>query len=453
MFRWIYDLSFLTFGLISLPHFLGRIEQAEDRGRLIRERFGIFSPETRRQFANARPLWIHCVSVGEVLAVEKFLELFRQNRPGQPLVLTTVTPTGQRIAKKWESEFLKVIYFPFDLGFVVRRFFDAIQPAALFLVETEIWPNVIEEARRRGIPVGIVNGRLSERSFRSFRRFGSLFRPVISAIDFFLVQTEKDRQRWLRLGVDSGKVQVTGNMKFDAFRLNGQWEKDRVDLRKKFGLGPEKILIGGSTHPGEEEILLRAFRRLREEGFNLRLILAPRHIERSGKILDQVKKAGFEGRLVSRGAPMWAPAPNVKFELGGHAGPPLQSNFEVLILDKLGELRRLYAAADAVFVGGSLVRHGGQNPIEPAACRRAIVHGPWVFNFEELYQKLDKEKGSVQIKNEQELIVALQRLLAHDQESTLLGNRAFEILEKLQGASERNFNLIEEKIGEKYAIR
>ncbi len=433
MLRWLYDLGFLTFGLVSLPHFLGRIRQAEDRGRLIRERFGIFPKEVREEFANARPLWIHCVSVGEVLAVEKLLELFRRNRPGQSIVLTTVTPTGQQIAKKWETEFLKVIYFPFDLGFVVRRFFDAIQPAALFLVETEIWPNVIEEAHRRAVPVGIVNGRLSERSFRSFQRFSSLFRPVISAIDFFLVQTEKDREKWIALGVNPDKVQVTGNMKLDAFSLNGQWEKDRSALRGKFGWGLEKILIGGSTHPGEEEILLRAFRRLREEGFNLKLILAPRHIERSEKILEGARKAGFRGVLATQ--------------------DQASNHFDVLILDKLGELRSLYAVADAVFIGGSLVRHGGQNPVEPAACRRAIIHGPWVFNFGELYRKLDEEKGSIQVKGEEELVVTLRQLLGNDRESTFLGNHAFEILKKLQGASERNFSLIEEKIGEKYEIR
>ena len=437
MMRWLYDLGFLTFGLFSLPHFLQRIEQAEDRKRLIRERLGIFPEEVRTRFAKDHPVWIHCVSVGEVLAVEKFVELFRRARPDETLVLTTVTPTGQRMAKQWENDRVKVFYFPFDLGFVVRRFFDTIQPAALFLVETEIWPNVIEEARRRRIPVGIVNGRLSERSFRSFRRFGDFFRPVFSSIDFFLVQTEKDRERWVALGVNPAKVKVTGNMKLDGFTLNGQWEKDRRMFREKFGFAPsEKILIGGSTHPGEEEILLRVLRRLRDEGFHLKLVLAPRHIERFQKILKQTRKAGFRSMLASDGG-------------------PAHSDFEVLILDKLGELRRFYAVADAVFVGGSLVRHGGQNPVEPAACRRPMIHGPWVFNFEELYQRLDEEGGSLQVQGEEELVFVLKRLLTGDRESEYLGTRAFEILERLQGASERNFTWVGEKIGakEKYEIR
>ena len=435
--RWLYDLGFSIFGIISLPHFLGRMKQADDRRRLLRERFGIFSDPTREKFSGARPLWIHCVSVGEVLAVEKFLELFREKSPEQTIVLTTVTPTGQQMAKKWEDERIKVFYFPFDLGLVVRRFFDAIQPTALLLVETEIWPNVIEEARRRQIPVGIVNGRLSERSFRSFQRFRSFFHSVFSSIDFFWVQTPKDCERWLALGVDPEKVKVTGNMKLDAFSLNGQWESDRVLLRQKFGFSPEeKILIGGSTHPGEEEILLRALGGLRREGLKLKLVLAPRHIERSQKILGEVKKAGFRGMPASK-------------------NKEAPSSFDVLVLDKLGELRRLYAVADAVFMGGSWVRHGGQNPVEPAACRRPILHGPWVFNFGDLYERLDEEGGSLQVKSEEELFCVLKRLLVNDRESEALGTQAFEILKRLQGASERNFTGIGEKIGakEKYEIR
>ena len=431
MMRFIYDLGFFTFGLFSLPHFLKRMEQAEDRSRLVRERFGIFSSQTRTEFQNSRPVWIHCVSVGEVLAIEKFLELFRSRQPEQKIILTTVTPTGQKMAKKWEDPNLKVFYFPFDVRFAVGRFFQTFNPQALFLVETEIWPNVIEEAHQRKIPVGIINGRLSERSFRSFQRFKVFFGSVFSGIDFFLLQTEKDRERWEGLGVNPERVKVTGNMKLDSFKLNGQWEKDRVNLRQKWNFNPtEKVLVGGSTHPGEEEILLKAFRQLRDQGFSLRLVLAPRHIERSEKILEEVNKSGFHGQLMS------------KEDAFSHVTP------EVLILDKLGELRRFYAAADVVFVGGSLIRHGGQNPIEPAACRRAMVHGPWVFNFEELYARLDRQKASVRVKGEAELVSTLQRLLSNEKESETIGTRAFEIVKGLQGASERNLNWI----GERYDL-
>lgn len=428
MMRLIYDLGFLTFGLISLPHFLQRIEQAEDRGRLVRERFGKFSAGTRAEFQNERPVWIHCVSVGEVLAVEKFLKLLRSRQPGQKIILTTVTPTGQKMAKKWEDQNTKVFYFPFDVRFAVARFFDTFNPQALFLVETEIWPNVIREAKKRGIPVGIINGRLSERSFRSFKRFKPIFGSVFSAIDFFLLQTEKDCARWEGLGIPSDRLKVTGNMKLDSFSLNGAWEADRAAIRQKWNFGPlEKVLIGGSTHPGEDEVLLHAFKQLKKEGFSIRLVLAPRHIERSGKILEEVSRLDLSGALMSQGE---------------------AKAYDVLILDKLGELRKFYAACDLVFVGGSLIRHGGQNPIEPAACRRAIVHGPWVFNFGELYTRLAQEKACVAVQNEVELISVFKHLLSNEKETETLGTRAFETLQRLQGASERNLNWI----GERYDI-
>ena len=429
MMRWLYDLGFLTFALISLPHFLGRMKQAEDQKQLLRERFGFLPQENLTAFREKRPVWIHCVSVGEVLAVEKFLKLFLAREPRQNVVVTTVTPTGQRIAKQWENERLKVFYFPFDVSSAVGRFFETVRPRLLLLVETEIWPNVIEEARRRKVPVGIVNGRLSERSFRSFRKFGFLFRPIWGGIDFFLVQTEKDRERWVNLGVNPERVRVTGSMKLDAFDLNGQWQRDREALRERWGLRAfEKVFIGGSTHAGEEEILLRVLGRLREEGLPVKLVLAPRHIERSQKIFEQVKKAGFQGMRASQGA--------------GHA------DFDVLILDQLGELRKFYAAADAAFVGGSLIRHGGQNPVEPAASRRPILHGPWVFHFEELYERLDEGGGSVRVSGEEEMIFALRRILRSDRETEYLGSRAFEILKGLQGASERTFTWI----GENYEL-
>ncbi len=427
MIGWIYDLGFLAFGIFSLPHFLKRLEQAEDPKRLVRERFGILSKESLFNCPAGRTIWIHCVSVGEVMAAERFVRLLLERKPHQRIVVTTVTPTGQRIARQWEQTRLKVFYFPFDVGFAVRSFFNKIRPALLLLVETELWPNVIAEACRRKVPIGVINGRLSERSFRGFNRFGAIFKPLLRGIDFFLVQTDEDRNRLLALGVNSQKVQVTGNMKLDAFEGNGQWENDRRTFRPQWGFHPSDwVLIGGSTHAGEEEILLQVLRELRGEGFSLKLLLAPRHIERTAKIVDLVKRHGFKPALAS--------------------ASEQDPSFDVLILDRLGELRRLYAMADAVFMGGSLVRHGGQNPIEPAACCRPILHGPWVFNFQDLYRRLDEEGGSVRVTDGKELVFILKRILANDRERNQLGTRAYETLHQLQGATERNLKWIEGKL-------
>lgn len=428
MTRWFYDLAFFIFGIFSLPHFLMRLRQAENPGRLLKERFGLFSPEFLSRWGGERPLWIHGVSVGEVLSVEKFVELLLERKPSLRVVLTTVTPTGQQVARKWEGERLSVAYFPFDFRASVRRFFKILKPAALLLVETEIWPNVIEEARRQGVPMGVMNGRISERSFRAFRRFSAIFRPLLRNIDFFLVQTEGDRERLVRLGVDPERVKVTGNMKLDAFDTNGHWQEGRELLRRRWGFLPsDQILIGGSTHAGEEKILLHVLRLLREEGFPLKLLLAPRHIERAPEILALAQREKLKAVLASR-------------RDEGRSSSDLP--FEVLILNQLGKLRTLYAIADVVLMGGSLVPHGGQNPIEPARFARPILHGPWVFNFEAIYQRLEEEGASLGVHGEEELLFALKRLLASEVERNHLGNRAYEVLEKLRGATERNFNWV-----------
>lgn len=427
MIHWLYDLGFLVFAVFSLPHFLARLRQAEDARRLLRERFGYFTPDFFKKLNGRRPLWIHSVSVGEVLAVEKLVQILLGRVSDLQIVLTTVTPTGQQLAKKWEGERLKVLYFPFDFKASVRRFFETLNPAALLLVETEIWPHVIQEARCRQVPIGIINGRLSERSLRAFRRFSVIFQPLLRSIDFFLLQTEKDRERFLALGIDPDKVQVTGNMKLDLMESDGPRKADSASLRQQWGFLPsDQILIGGSTHAGEEEILLRVLRRLRDEQFPLKMLLAPRHIERASQVLELVKNHHWEPVLAT--------------QLAG------VSSFDVLILNRLGVLRELYAMADVVVMGGSFVPHGGQNPAEPARFARPILHGRWVFNFEEIYQRLEEEGGSLRVQGEEELFSILRRILASEQERAHLGNRAYEVLESLRGATERNFQWIQQRI-------
>lgn len=435
--QWVYDLGFLLFALFSLPHFLGRLPQAENPAELVRERLGFFSPEKTARFRGKTCLWIHAVSVGEALAAEKLISLLLERYPALHLVLTTVTPTGQRIAQRWAGDRVSLFYFPFDLRFAVSRFFEAVRPQALFLMETEIWPTVLREARRRGVSVSLLNGRLSTRSFQAFRRFSGIFKPLLEGVDLFLVQTREDGDRFKTLGVEGGKVRVTGNMKFDAFDSNGQAE-DREALRRKWGFSvSDLVVIGGSTHEGEEEILLRVLRKLRAELPSFKVLLAPRHIERAAKISELVERTGFRGILASRR------------EQQGSASSP---DFDVLVLDQLGILRRLYAMGDVVFMGGSLVRHGGQNPIEPASASRAILHGPWVFNFKEIYERLDSEAAGLTVRNEEELVFALKRMLASERERSYLGSRACEILGRLRGATEENFKQIHQLLSRQGAV-
>ncbi|MBN1688197.1 MAG: 3-deoxy-D-manno-octulosonic acid transferase [Candidatus Omnitrophica bacterium] len=413
------DLAFIFFGVFYLPVFLTKISQAQSRWALIKERLG-FLPDPLRQSIRAKKiLWIHAVSVGEVMAAKLFIEKWTEKDQTPHLVLTTVTPTGQKIAKGLESPSVSVCYFPFDLSWVVRRFIRILKPVCLLLLETELWPNLLLESQRAGVPVGVLNGRLSPHSTKQYRRFGFLFKPLFESLSFVCTQTDEDQDRYIHCGVEPERVQILGNMKFDQIALMEKQEDDQDELRSKWHFSSEdRVWIAGSTHPGEEEKILQVFNQVRENQQLLKLLIAPRHIERAKKLAKLAAKKGFRVWLTSDTRP---------------AG-----DFDVVVLDRLGVLKHLYALANVVFVGGSFVSRGGQNPIEPASFRKPILHGPHTFNFARIYHVLDQEGGALMVKDTEQLQFALKRLLEDVREGQQIGDRAYEIVKKLQGATERH---------------
>ncbi len=427
----LYNLAFLAFAIFYAPIFLMKLRQAEDPRALWRERRGIFPKAWASKFLGKKIVWLHAVSVGEVMAVEKFITEWLAVSREYDLVLTTVTPTGQRIAKKFAGDRVHVCYFPFDLTPVVKRFFDLLKPVCLLLVETEIWPNLLSEAKRRNIPVGVINARLSERSFKRYTVFPWLFKPLWGQLDFVLAQSEENAVRFRKLGITEEAVRDMGNMKFDQ----GGDDDGAVDeggLRQAWGYEPEDLVwIAGSTHSGEEEMVMKAFKMLRGRFSNLRLIIAPRHIERSKKILEQLKSSGLTATLSTN--PVFRQKNNA--EVGKEKQEGLKP--DVLVLDQLGVLRNLYRIADLVFMGGSLIPHGGQNPIEPARFSKAVVHGPNVFNFHKLYHQLDHDGGALRISAPDELSSAAAELLATEGRRHEMGQKAFQIINRLRGASKR----------------
>lgn len=414
----LYNLAFVVFAIFYAPIFLMKLRQAEDPGALWRERRGIFPEAWAGKFSGKKTVWLHAVSVGEVMAVGKFIREWLASAPEYELLLTTVTPTGQRIAKGFAGERVHVCYFPFDLTPVVKRFLDLFKPVCLLLVETEIWPNLLTEAKERNIPVGVVNARLSERSFKRYRIFPWLFKPLWEKLDFVLAQSEEDAVRFRKLGAAGESVRDMGNMKFDQDDASSGHGVDAAGLRKAWGYGPgDLVWIAGSTHPGEEELLMGAFQKLLEQFPALKLLLAPRHIERSEGLLRQLGKYGLSMVLSTK-----------KKE-----GPASA----VQVLDQLGVLKNLYGIADLVFMGGSLIPHGGQNPIEPARFSKAIFHGPHVFNFHKIYHQLDHDGGALRISAPDELSSAAAELLANEGKRYGMGQRAFQIVNHLRGASKR----------------
>ncbi len=442
----LYNLAFMGFGIFYLPIFLTKLRQAEDPDALWRERRGIFPKEWTEKFAGKKVVWLHAVSVGEVMAIEKFIHEWLASAPEYELLLTTVTPTGQRIAKKFASERVHVCYFPFDLTPVVKRFLDLFKPVCLLLVETEIWPNLLTEAKRRNIPVGVINARLSERSFKRYKIFPWLFKPLWEKLDFVLAQSEEDAVRFRGLGIAGESVRDMGNMKFDQAEWSAESAVDGAELRQAWGYTSEDLVwIAGSTHPGEEEMLMVVFKALRERFPKLKLILAPRHIERSGGLLKQLEKYGFS--VASSSIPILhqkkegsiglvpTTVQGNKIEVGARgkegSGPA------VLVLDQLGVLKNLYGIADLVFMGGSLIPHGGQNPIEPARFSKAILHGVHVFNFHKIYHQFDHDGGALRISAPDELSSAAAELLANEGKRHEMGQKAFQIVNRLRGASKR----------------
>ena len=433
MFRtFLYNLAFLVFGIFYAPFFLMKLRQAEDPQALWRERRGIFPKEWAAKLAGKKIVWLHAVSVGEVMAVEKFIQEWLATAPEQELVLTTVTPTGQRIAKKFAGARVHVCYFPFDLTSVVKHFFDLLKPVCVLLVETEIWPNLLTEAKRRDIPVGVINARLSERSFKRYRIFPWLFKPLWGKLDFVLAQSEEDAIRFRKLGILEASVRDMGNMKFDQAEWADAGAVDAVGLRQAWGYTPDDLVwIAGSTHPGEEVALMDAFKVLRGKFQKLKLIIAPRHIERSEGLLKQLGQDGFSVAL-STAKEKEGPAPAVQ------------------VLNQLGVLRNLYQIADLVFMGGSLIPHGGQNPIEPARFSKAILHGPHVFNFHKIYHQLDHDGGAFRISAPGELSSAAAEFLASEGRRHEMGQKAFQIINRLRGASKRQAGWILTFLGSRH---
>ncbi len=414
----LYDFIFFMFALFSIPKFLVRLGQAKDGKQMMRQRFGFFTKEFKAKFLERKVVWLHAVSVGEVNAAREWIQLFLREYPAWMIALSTTTPTGQAIANSLASERLVVFYAPFDLSFAVRSVLKTINPKMILLMETEIWPNLISHAHRSGVLVGIINGRISPRSFGRYQWVRSWLGRVLNKLSFCLVQSDRDYTYFQKLGMSGEKLVSTGNMKFD---LDGQAAQK---ISRPKGISSDLLVyIGGSMHGGEEKMLLSVFNRLHPAFKNLKLILAPRHPERLDQVKKHIKEFNFELRLFS--------------ELDQKSDP-----YEVLLVDRMGVLGSLYSIADLVFVGGSFVKRGGQNPIEAVNFRKPILHGPNVSNFHEVYRILDEQNAAVMTISEEELYQQSKKLLERPELRSQMGTRAWASIQSMKGATARTMNYL-----------
>ncbi|MFQ6110999.1 MAG: 3-deoxy-D-manno-octulosonic acid transferase [Nitrospinota bacterium] len=376
-------------------------------------------------------IWLHAVSVGEVHAAAPLVKALKGHLKGTRIVVSTVTETGRRTAEKHLKEADRLFYFPLDYPWVVRSVLDTIRPDIYLSMETELWPNLLRELGRRGVPALLVNGRISPRSFRGYLCVKPFMRGVLSKVSAFSMQSEADARRIVSLGAEPGRVKVTGNLKFDGTPALLDGERRR-SLLKELGLAEGRpTILAGSTHRGEEEWVGEAFLRLREKYPSLLLILAPRRPERVPEVKSLLAARGLEVRLRTQAAPP-----------GEH--PP------VLLVDTVGELPSLYSLARVAFVGGSLVAAGGQNALEPAAQRVPVIFGPHMENFSEVARLLRESGACIQLAGPEGLFAAFESLLQNPQEAAAMGERGARVVEEHRGAVEKNLKLI---VGSLLALR
>ncbi len=416
----LYNILYSIFVLCFLPVLL--IREKYRRSLLIR--LGILPQSLISKIAGQPVIWLHTVSVGEVLACRGLIKDLQQQYRNFRLVISTVTGTGNSIARKLVRPEDAVIYSPLDVSLIVKRVGDIINPRLFIIAETEIWPNIVMHLAKKAVPIILLNGRVSANSLRGYKIIRRFLKQVLRNFSLFCMQTQEDARRIIDLGADKDKVKVTGNMKFDIRMSGSGRQKSDLGLSEK-----EQLFIAGSTHRGEERIILQVYRELIKEHLNLRLLIAPRHIERVPEIERLISRLGFNAQRVSR--------------LGLTQRPQNHRLRPVLVLDSVGQLNGLYALAEVVFIGGSLVAHGGQNPIEPAVFARAIIFGPAMSNFSQIVKVFLSKKAAIMVKDARQLKDICSRLLNQPALRKELGRAARELVLENQGTTSRNIGLIQ----------
>jgi 3-deoxy-D-manno-octulosonic-acid transferase len=390
--------------------------------RGLRERLAIYPIDRLDRLAGKRPIWIHGASVGEVLSAKNFSARLKERFPDRALLFSTVTAAGYEMARRVLSVDA-VIFFPIDHPWIVRRALDIVNPSAVIFLETEIWPNFLRVARRKGVPCVLVSGRISPRAFRRYSLLRGFFASAVGNLVAAGMQTAEDADRLVGMGLEREKVRVTGNLKRAA--VPNSPEPGKVGAAALLGDdGDRRVWIAGSTHAGEEKIVLDVFSALRDRLPSLRLVLAPRHPQRFGDVERLLKNEGvrYGKRSDANGRP---------------EAPP-----EVILLDTLGELPLFYALADVVFVGGSLVDAGGHNLIEPARFRKPIVFGPCMANFRAIADEMTRRGGAVEVRGKEDLLREVESLLSDRERARRMGERAFQAVAGDASVMEQTLELV-----------
>ncbi len=386
-FSVIYNLLLILLSILLLPVILIALVLVPKFRAGIWQKLGFYNIKLDE---NKETIFFHAVSVGEVNAIEALVKKTRETFPQANIVLSTTTKTGQEIANKKLSKVVdQITYFPFDYFFSVNAFLNAVKPDKIIIAETEIWPDFVYLSKRRNIPVYIVNGRLSPHSYKGYKKFSFFFKPILSLYEGIFMQSEGDVERILDVGAPKEKTKFMGNLKFDiAPVLNNQ---EISDLANGLKLNGEKMIAAASTHKGEDEIVLASYSEIKKDYPNLKLLIAPRHPERYDAVEALLKESGFSYGRRSK---------NDTFE-----------NNDIIMLDTMGELMKMFSICHFAFIGGSFSTTGGHNPLEANIWGKPVLSGDCVFNFKDIYAYLTNTKAAKLSSSQNELTEDMKKLL------------------------------------------
>lgn len=424
MINIFYNLLALISIIFVVPYHLYR-SLTRGRPTAFAQRFGSIAANDLVKLAGSDVIWVHAVSVGETVAALPLIKALRKRYPHSKIVISNVTETGRQVACKIVGIDL-CIYFPFDYPFAVNRVLRKVSPSVILIMETELWPNFIRAARRLAIPMLLVNGRISDKSFHRYLRLRWFFQPILRNLAALCMQSAEDARRITAIGAPAESVHITRNLKYDI-AVPPQTEQDRAELKNRYRISADILLFtAGSTHNGEEEMVIKAYTDVLAGGRNVVMVLAPRHPERAAQVAELLGRAGLpftrRSALAARQEPF--------------------ASGEVLLLDTVGELLNVYAISDLVFVGGSLVPNGGHNVLEPAALRVPVLFGPHMNNFREIAALLLNYSAGVQVADGEELTAMLGSLLDNGAKRLEMGTNGARLLAENNGSTELHMAII-----------
>ena len=426
--RILYNIVFTIFFVLASPYYFLRMWRRGNWQSGFRQRFGRYDSKFKQAITNRQILWIHAVSVGEVGVCTQLIRSLEPRVPNLKIVVSTTTTTGMGELQRKLPNHVSRIYYPIDCRGFVRRALSAIRPEAIVLVEAEIWPNFLWRARAMGIPLFLVNARLSARSYPRYKFFGFLFRRLFASFTGVGAQNESDAAKLRELGCRPEAIHVVGSLKFDSAKLDERRMLDVPALLSQVGVAPgTRVLLGGSTHAGEEVLLAELFLRLRARYPDLFLVLVPRHFERCREVGKELEARG------------------VNFVYRNEISSTTQhgtGSVQCLLVNTTGELKYFYEHATVIFVGKSLTAQGGQNPIEPGALGKAIVFGPNMQNFAEVAASFVARRGAVQVRDAAGLEKAIGDLLEDEAQREQMGRSALEVVRENMGGIERTVDMI-----------